>query len=70
MPDVRVKVYRGDFPHKDVIEKMKTGDRFIWIPETQWRKLYSMGPIFYHMTKRGLTSDTLAASLVLIAPRG
>lgn len=39
MPDTRVKVFKGEYPDQDVIGKMKLGDKFLWIPDKETRKM-------------------------------
>lgn len=71
MPDASIKVYNDDFPPSAVIDQMKVGDRFIWVPSPYWRRVYSVGPVLYIIDDRGrLTSNSAAGNLALFSPRG
>ena len=66
MPDVRVRVYKDDFPDEETIQKMKAGEKFIWVPPPYFRRVYGVGPVLYTMEKNGtLMSHTSMAALAL-----
>lgn len=46
MPDARVKVYHGEFPDREVTEKLKLGEKFLWIPGSDLRH-WGLGPTLY-----------------------
>lgn len=50
MPDARVKVCRGEFPDRDVTEKLKLGDKLLWIPGPRYRG-WGLGPTLYVVEK-------------------
>ena len=45
VPDVRLKVIKGDWP-EEVLEKMKLGDKFLWMPDDELRKM-GVAPVVY-----------------------
>ncbi len=70
MPDVRVRVFKDDFPDDAFIEKLKEGDRFIWIPDTYCRRTFGMGPVMYVMKKDRLHSDSVSCAIPTLAQYG
>jgi hypothetical protein len=46
MPDAQVKVYHGEFPDREVTERLKLGDKFLWVPGPELRH-WGLGPTLY-----------------------
>lgn len=51
MPDSKVKVYYGEFPDCDVTEKLKLGEKLLWVPGSSYRGR-GLGPTLYVVERR------------------
>ena len=70
MPDVRVTVFKDEFPDDDFIAKMKEGERFLWIPDAYCRRTFGLGPVMYVLKKGRLHSDSVACAIPTLAQYG
>jgi len=57
MPDTSIKTYYGDFPDREVIDAMKVGDKFLWIPDSRMRK-FGAKPTLYTLQTIPIGSRT------------
>ncbi len=70
MPDTSVKVYHGEFPDRDVTDRMKIGEKLLWIPDDRMRKI-GCTPCLYileRFTARGVRNRTILMPYTPVLP--
>lgn len=66
MPDTSTKVFKGDFPSEDVVSQLRTGERFIWVPDEASRR-FGCSPMLCQVLKGGhvrVIGDTMLMALL------